>query len=575
MHAQSVAWPALWLRSLLLALWITFLPLHLAMASQQEDDENYPPIILIDQAQALVTVQGNAELSLVALPYHWDRQQPGQSGQASFEVAFSLPEEPATPYAALLPVVGNRFEIWLNGTLLSQNGDLYTQGSADFAKIPRYVPIPPQLLQKNNLLRIHISADAGRSGGLSAVSVGSEKRIRALYDSAYRVHVAGVLAVLMLLLLAGTLAAALWCTQPSALASPLPPPTASAAVQRDRLYGYAALAALGWTLHLADRLTEHPPLPWPAWQALMALAAGTALLATLLLSYHLTRRAHPLWLRALMAGSLVCIVLALASELWQQHDAPQLEASAWPRYAYALLGVLVFGTVIHRFRAASAQARELLHTLERRVADKESELAASYQKLELLAREQERTLERTRILRDMHDGVGSHISAAIRQLQSGQASNGQVLTTLRDSLDQLKLSIDSMHLVAGDVTALLANLRYRLEPRFTSSGMAFEWDVELLPAIARLDPSAMRQLQYMLFEALSNVLQHAKARTVRIEAQAQGAAAVVRVIDDGCGFDTQATSTRGLASMRERAQAIGVQLHIQSAPGRTVVEIVL
>jgi signal transduction histidine kinase len=132
-----------------------------------------------------------------------------------------------------------------------------------------------------------------------------------------------------------------------------------------------------------------------------------------------------------------------------------------------------------------------------------------------------------------------------------------------------------MHLVAGDVTALLANLRYRLEPRFTSSGMAFEWDVELLPAIARLDHSAMRQLQYMLFEALSNVLQHAKARTVRIEAQAQGAAAVVRVIDDGCGFDTQATSTRGLASMRERAQAIGVQLHIQSAPGRTVVEIVL
>jgi hypothetical protein len=197
MHARSVASPALWLRSLLLALWITFLPLHLAMASQQEDDENYPPIILIDQAQALVTVQGNAELSLVALPYHWDRQQPGQSGQASFEVAFSLPEEPATPYAALLPVVGNRFEIWLNGTLLSQNGDLYTQGSADFAKIPRYVPIPPQLLQKNNLLRIHISADAGRSGGLSAVSVGSEKRIRALYDSAYRVRVAGVLAVLI------------------------------------------------------------------------------------------------------------------------------------------------------------------------------------------------------------------------------------------------------------------------------------------------------------------------------------------------------------------------------------------
>ena len=224
-----------------------------------------------------------------------------------------------------------------------------------------------------------------------------------------------------------------------------------------------------------------------------------------------------------------------------------------------------------------------MHTLEQRIADKETQLAGSYQQLELLAREQERSAERTRILRDMHDGVGSHISAAIRQLQSGKATDGQVLTTLRDSLDQLKLSIDSMHLVPGDVTALLANMRYRLEPRFVSSGIAFEWDVDLLPTIARLDHSALRQLQYMAFEALSNVLQHAQASTLRIEARAlhttgstvSGHTAVIRFIDDGKGFDTQATTTRGLASMRERAQAIAAQLVLTSAPGRTVVEIYL
>jgi signal transduction histidine kinase len=141
-----------------------------------------------------------------------------------------------------------------------------------------------------------------------------------------------------------------------------------------------------------------------------------------------------------------------------------------------------------------------------------------------------------------------------------------------------------MHLVAGDVTALLANMRYRLEPRFTSSGMAFEWDVDLLPHIERLDHSAMRQLQYMVFEALSNVLQHAQAKTLRIEARTlgtadqprlSGAVVVLRVIDDGGGFDAQAPTSRGLASMRERALAIGAQLVLQSAPGRTVVEITL
>jgi len=58
--------------------------------------------------------------------------------------------------------------------------------------------------------------------------------------------------------------------------------------------------------------------------------------------------------------------------------------------------------------------------------------------VEQLAREQERTAERTRILRDMHDGVGAHISTAIRQLESGRATAGEVLHTLRDSLDQLQ-----------------------------------------------------------------------------------------------------------------------------------------
>ena len=114
--------------------------------------------------------------------------------------------------------------------------------------------------------------------------------------------------------------------------------------------------------------------------------------------------------------------------------------------------------------SASARARELSASLAARIAQKEAELRQSYQQVEELAREQERTHERTRILRDMHDGVGSHIGAAIRQLQSGQASRDEVLLTLRDSLDQLKLSIDAMHLPAGDVTGLLANLRFRLAP---------------------------------------------------------------------------------------------------------------
>lgn len=220
-----------------------------------------------------------------------------------------------------------------------------------------------------------------------------------------------------------------------------------------------------------------------------------------------------------------------------------------------------------------------------------------WQGAEQLVRQQ----ERTRILRDMHDGVGAHISTAIRQLQSGHASHDEVLHTLRDSLDQLKLSIDAMSQPPGDINALLANLRYRLEPRFQACDLHWQWQVALLEPIARddtramtgptepgvlnrrvyprlMDASAMRQLQFMLLEALSNVLQHAQASILCVAAHAvgpYGRGVQIQIIDNGLGFDVSRPRGNGLRSMQERALAIGVALRLHSAPGRTVVEITM
>jgi signal transduction histidine kinase len=249
--------------------------------------------------------------------------------------------------------------------------------------------------------------------------------------------------------------------------------------------------------------------------------------------------------------------------------------STWIRYSSVLFGLALGYIVITRFRAATTQAHDLLANLASRVSEKERALSLSYARLDELGREQVRTAERTRILRDMHDGVGSHLSSAIRQLESGRADREQVLQTLRDSLDQLKLSIDAMHLPPGDVTALLANLRYRLEPRFAALDVQLQWHVDDLAPVHGFDGPAMRHLQFMVFEALSNVLQHACARVLRIEAFASGSGAMLRIIDDGCGFDVGRPLRQGLASMQERACAIGAGLTLESRPGRTVVAIAL
>jgi signal transduction histidine kinase len=456
--------------------------------------------------------------------------------------------------------------------------------------------------------------------------VGPADAVYALYLSDYRWRSTSSAIVALLSALTGAIALSLWMTQVDTSATGRP--------QRDPIYLLACLAEFSWTLSVADVIVEHPPLPWPWWGFVSLGAAGLWILCVKLFSIEVAgwgTMAHVRWLRwwfvlELMASAVAGVVaiaggypLALTGAymvggfsslcfvlvfLWTAfrsgtlaHQVVALSflvnlvlslrdlyvfrlstaygGNTYLHYGSALFGLALAYVVVQRFRAASAQARDLAATLASRVEQKEQELAHSYQRLELLARDQERNAERSRILRDMHDGVGAHISTAIRQLQSGKSSDAELLHTLRDSLDQLKLSIDAMNQPAGDITALLANLRYRLEPRMKASDIDLHWAVDLLAPLPRLDDKAMRHLQFMVYEALSNVLQHAGATTVRIEAAQTPAGASIRLVDNGCGFDVLLPKRRGLLSMQDRANAVGAKLTLVSQPGHTVVEILI
>jgi signal transduction histidine kinase len=508
-------------------------------------------ILVLDQALALVEVAGRGGQVLVQLPYDWDAQHGAGAGRAEFEMAFELPGEPSEPHAVFLPRVGNRFEIWLNGTLISRGGQIGAgDAHADFGKSPRYVAIPPTLLQKNNLFRVRLEADSGRAAQLSDMQFGPELPVRQAYERANAMSLGGSLAALTLMLAIAALCAALWW------------------MQRERLYALAGVGAGLLVLRLADRLIEHAPLAWPLWSALMTLVLGVGLAC---MGAALMRSALG-WRAGLSAGVIVAAAAWIVSQLGWPNSLVQPDGSMWLALLCAAFGAVMLGVVIKRFSAVSKQARELLRTLEARVQQREDELAQSYAKLDQISRAQAQSEERTRILRDMHDGVGAHISAAIRQVEYGQGERAALLQTLRDSLDQLKLSIDAMHLQAGDVTALLANLRYRLEPRLKSGGIALKWAVQMLSVQPQMDHAALRQLQFMLFEAFSNVLQHSGASQLQLSAAELDGRITLALQDNGRGFDP-AQPSRGLASMRERAKAIGADINIHSRSGQTVVEI--
>ena len=582
--------------------------------------------MVLSSARATIDIEGERRTELVQLPYHWDSHHPGKRGLASFEVSFDLAEKPREPWAMQFPKIGNAYEVSLNGSRLESGGDLRAYDRADSSLLPRHMPLGGNLRQGANHLAIVIRADRGRDAGLSRIVIGPASVIREDVEHRYNWIVVSATTVSAISLGVGLLALGFWRSHAGAVD----------AVPRgdDALYLYAALAELTGALVAGTRLVGAPPLAWPWWGAIWNTLLGASICLMTLFCLETARwggttRAAQLkrWLAVLVlacpAASYASLGLgaAWALEIWYSALAVTVAAfaalfvlrairsTALERklvsiaivvnvaaglhdfYAfrsatdYLHITMLVYSSILFdltlgaililRFRAANRQLHEVMQNLADRVAQRERALGESYRQLEQLARQQERMNERASILRDMHDGVGAHLSIALRQIESGHATKEELLPPLRDALDQLKLTIDNVNLPAGDVASLMANLRYRLGARIEASGIRLHWEVDSLTPIDRLEVQSMRQLMFILFEAISNVLQHSGASELRIEAGETREGIRIRVIDNGVGFDTTASSETGLLTLKNRAERIGAHLGIRSAPGETTVELVI
>src|SRR6266545_1934494 len=90
----------------------------------------------------------------------------------------------------------------------------------------------------------------------------------------------------------------------------------------------------------------------------------------------------------------------------------------------------------------------------------------------------------------------------------------------------------------------------------------------------RLDPGIEMVLFRVAQQALANVAQHADAAQVSVELERSGSSTLLRVSDDGRGFDPAHVEVLaghegfGLTSMRERVQGVGGRLTVDSEPGR-------
>jgi len=85
-----------------------------------------------------------------------------------------------------------------------------------------------------------------------------------------------------------------------------------------------------------------------------------------------------------------------------------------------------------------------------------------------------------------------------------------------------------------------------------------------------LAPEVEEQLYRLVLEALNNTVKHARATTAQVTIRVSDCFLTITASDDGVGFDpTQARPGHmGMGSMRDRAEAIGAELKIESGGGR-------
>ena len=247
-------------------------------------------------------------------------------------------------------------------------------------------------------------------------------------------------------------------------------------------------------------------------------------------------------------------------------------------YPYSAVPICIaIGWVLaDRFVRSLNESEHLNAQLEARVAQKHAELEENYRRMHELERQRAVTGERQRIMSDMHDGVGGQLISTLALVEQGELSQAEVAAALRECLDDLRLTIDSLEPTENDLLPVLGNLRYRLDERLKKQGIDLDWQVNEVPRLSCLTPQNVLHVLRILQEAFSNVLQHARASRVRVETglDAQGANVYIRVRDNGSGFTLERPG-HGLANMRRRAQVIGGELQVEPSPNGTTLSLLL
>jgi PAS domain S-box-containing protein len=218
-------------------------------------------------------------------------------------------------------------------------------------------------------------------------------------------------------------------------------------------------------------------------------------------------------------------------------------------------------------------------TKRRRAEDKLKEYDRKLQVLSRRLVEAQET-ERRHIARELHDEIGQALTVLQLNLQALlQLPGTKTLSSrLNENLAVVGLVLQQVHDISLNLRPLILDdlglepaLRWFIRRQAALVGLTANFHAE--PLAHRLDPVIETECFRVAQEALTNVVRHAKAKTVTVDLRQEAGQLHLRVSDDGIGFDVGAIhknamhgASIGLLSMEERAALAGGGLEFKSVP---------
>ena len=197
------------------------------------------------------------------------------------------------------------------------------------------------------------------------------------------------------------------------------------------------------------------------------------------------------------------------------------------------------------------------------------------------AKEREKSLqevvaqERNRLARDLHDSVSQQLFAASMMMSAMNESTEREENSINH---QIKMVEKMIHQSQLEMRALLLHLRpAALKGKALQEGITdllteftnripiqVDWKIESFSIEKGVEDQLFRIVQ----EAISNTLRHAEAKSIHVMLIKRDYWIILRIVDDGKGFDLNKTMTSsyGLKNMKERAYELGGSFKVISLP---------